>query len=78
MIADGHLDVQRDRYSTPWLTDLVFSEAKTLGCGRSFLNNSRKTEDDHLAFLQLGIPAVDVIDLDYGPLNLFWQSLPIL
>jgi Iap family predicted aminopeptidase len=25
-------------------------------------------------FLKLGIPTVDIIDLDYGPLNLYWHT----
>ena len=74
MIGNSHLDIQRERYSTPWLTDLVFAQAQRLGYGRYFLKNSRSIEDDQLAFLELGIPAVEVIDLDYGPLNLYWQT----
>jgi glutaminyl-peptide cyclotransferase len=73
MIGDARLDIQRDSYSTPWLTDLVFTQAKRLGYGRYFLKLGRRIEDDHLAFLRLGIPAMDVIDLNYGPFNLYWH-----
>jgi glutaminyl-peptide cyclotransferase len=38
------------------------------------VTRSRRIEDDHMPFLQVGIPAVDVIDLDYGPLNLYWHT----
>ncbi len=31
-------------------------------------------EDDHLPFLRLGVPAVDLINFDYGPLNLYWHN----
>jgi glutaminyl-peptide cyclotransferase len=74
MIADAHLEIHREAHSTPWLTDIVFNEAHRLGYGRYFLDRPRTIEDDHHPFLQLGIPAVDIIDLDYGPLNLYWHS----
>ena len=74
MIADAHLDIQRETYSTPWLTDFIFTEARTLGYGRHFSQEGRRIEDAQLAFLRLGIPAADVIDLDYGPSNLYWHT----
>ena len=45
-----------------------------MGCARYFLNSPRTIEDDHLPFLELGVPAVDIIDLDYGPFNLYWHT----
>ena len=74
MIAASHLDIHRESYSTPWLTGIVFTQACSLGYGRYFLNSSRSVEDDHLPFIKAGIPAVDIIDLNYGPLNLYWHS----
>ncbi len=74
MIADAHLDVRREAHSTLWLTDLVFGEAQRLGYGRYFLNSPTPIEDDHVPFLELGVPAVDIIDLDYGPFNLYWHT----
>ena len=74
MIADSDLDIQPERSSTPWLTDRIFTQAKRLGYGRFFASRSRRIGDDHLAFLRLGIPAVDLIDFDYGPFNFFWHT----
>ena len=74
MIADAHLDIHRDAHSTPWLTDIVFAQAQRLGYVQYFLNSPRTIEDDHLPFLELGVPAVDIIDLDYGPFNLYWHT----
>ncbi len=74
MIADAHLDIHREAHSTPWLTDIVFAQAQRLGYARYFLNSPRTIEDDHLPFLELGVPAVDIIDLDYGPFNLYWHT----
>ncbi len=30
--------------------------------------------DDHLPFLRAGIPAVDLIDLEYGPDRSYWHT----
>ena len=74
MIADAHLDIHREAHSTLWLTDIVFTQAQRPGYGRYFLNRSWPVEDDHIPFLELGVPAVDIIDLNYGPFNLYWHS----
>lgn len=74
MIADSHLDIRRESHSTPWLTDIVFAQARDLGYRRYFLDSPSSVEDDHLPFVELGIPAVDIIDLDYGPFNLYWHT----
>ena len=74
MIADAHLDIHREAHSTPWLSDVVFGEAQRLSYGRYFLNSPRAIEDDQLPFLELGVAAIDIIDLDYGPFNLYWRS----
>ena len=31
-------------------------------------------EDDHLPFIRAGIPAVDIIDYDFGPGNRYWHT----
>ena len=74
MIADAHLDIHREAHSTPWLSDIVFAQARRLGYGRYFLNSPWPIEDDHIPFLELGRPAVDIIDFDYGPFNLYWHT----
>jgi glutaminyl-peptide cyclotransferase len=74
MIADAHLDIHRESHSTPWLIDIVFTQARQLVYHRYFLGSSRSVEDDHLPFVRLGIPAIDIIDLDYGPFNFYWHT----
>jgi hypothetical protein len=51
----------------------VFAQARRLGYARYFLNSRRAIEDDHVPLLKLGVPAVDIIDLDYEPFNLYWH-----
>jgi len=64
MIGDSDLRIMRDTNSTPWLTDIFWSAARRLG-HRQFVNEAMAIEDDHLPFLQAGVPAVDIIDLEY-------------
>jgi glutaminyl-peptide cyclotransferase len=67
MIGDRDLNLRRDTHSTPWLTDIVWATAKRLGHGAHFLDEPFPVEDDHMPFLAAGVPAVDLIDLDYPP-----------
>jgi Zn-dependent M28 family amino/carboxypeptidase len=64
MIGDRDLRIMRDTNSTPWLTDIFWDAAKRLG-RREFVDEALDIQDDHIPFLQAGVPAVDIIDLDY-------------
>jgi glutaminyl-peptide cyclotransferase len=61
---------KRESYSTPWLTDIVWSTAARLGYGKVFVNDTGAIEDDHQSFLNRGVPSVDIIDLDVP----FWHT----
>ena len=65
MIGDRALNLRRDTNSTAWLTDIVWSTARRLGHARHFLDEPFPVEDDHMHFMNAGIPSVDLIDLDY-------------
>jgi Zn-dependent M28 family amino/carboxypeptidase len=67
MIGDRELGLRREAYSTPWLTDLVWSSAARLGHGGVFLADSQPVEDDHAPFLRAGVPAALLIDFDFPP-----------
>jgi glutaminyl-peptide cyclotransferase len=67
MIGDKDLNIRREENSTRWLTDIIWAAAHRLGYQQHFLNETTPVEDDHLPFLAAGVPAVDVIDLDYAP-----------
>jgi hypothetical protein len=51
-------------YSTPWLTDILWSTAARLGYGKVFVSDGANIEDDHLSFLKRNVPSVDIIDLE--------------
>ena len=54
--------------------DLVWETAAREGL-QSILSNARGTiEDDHIPFLDAGIPSVDIIDLNYGPGNSYHHT----
>ncbi len=65
MIADRDLRIRRDTNSTSWLTDIIWNAARTQNLSEHFLNDSTAIEDDHLPFVEAGVPAVDIIDLEY-------------
>lgn len=67
MVGDRHLNFRRESHSTRWLTDALWAAAAKLGYGAHFLSEEGPIEDDHVAFLQAGVPSVDLIDLDYAP-----------
>jgi Zn-dependent M28 family amino/carboxypeptidase len=65
MIGERNPRFLRDEHSTPWLTDIIWRRAAALG-RREFAEGTTAIEDDHLPFIEAGIPAVDIIDLDYA------------
>ena len=65
MIGDRDLRIRRDLNSTRWLTDAIWSAARTQKLDEVFINDVTEIEDDHLPFLEAGIPSVDIIDLEY-------------
>jgi glutaminyl-peptide cyclotransferase len=74
MIGDKDLDVQRESQSTDWLVGLVRQAAKRFGYDKYFFQRDSSIEDDHLAFVERGVPSIDVIDLDYGPNNSYHHT----
>ena len=67
MIGDRDLNVQRVTTATPATEDLVYEAAKKTGNASHFFKTDAAEEDDHLPFVQRGVPSADVIDADYGP-----------
>ncbi len=74
MVGDKDLVLERDYSSTSWLVDLMRQSAQELGYGSHVSTVQKAMDDDHIPFLQAGIPAVDLIDFDYGINNLYWHT----
>jgi glutaminyl-peptide cyclotransferase len=74
MIGDKDLSIWYDTTSTKRLMDLVWNTANRIGL-QSMLSKTRGSmSDDHVPFLDVGIPSVDIIDFDYGPRNSYWHT----
>lgn len=64
MIGQYNLSIQRQSDSPKWLTDVVWKTAARLGYKDIFVSQETQTQDDHDPFLERGVPALDIIDLD--------------
>lgn len=77
MVGDRDLTVTIPRNSTPWLTRLVFDAARAEGTRKHFQLYPYPIADDHIAFFERGVPAIDLIDFQFGSapgLNDYWHT----
>ncbi len=72
MVGDADLNIYREGNSTPQLTDQIWQQASALGYGNYFIPEQHYyIIDDHTPFLKKGLPAVDIIDIDYP----YWHTV---
>jgi glutaminyl-peptide cyclotransferase len=74
MIGDADLNIEHDMNSTPWLEDLVYKAATQLGYQSHFFARTMGVTDDHMPFVQRGVPSADLIDFDYGYNDVFHHT----
>ena len=74
MIGDKDLDIWYETNSTKELMDLVWDTANKTGLNSILSKIKGPVGDDHLPFLDIGIPSVDIIDLNYGPNNSYHHT----
>lgn len=67
MIGDKSLGVLIEQNSTASIRKLVWNAASDLGYKAYFLDTGEEVDDDHMPFLKLGVPSLDIIDFDYPP-----------
>jgi Zn-dependent M28 family amino/carboxypeptidase len=65
MIGERSPRFLKEGRSTRWLTDEIWAAARKLGHGSVFVDEITPIEDDHVPFLEAGVPSADIIDLDY-------------
>ena len=77
MVGDANLTVTLPSSGSGDLLGEVFRAAETLGYRQYFSYFYGEILDDHVPFLQAGIPAVDLIDFEYGSApgrNDYWHT----
>ena len=78
MVGDCNLDIAREANSDPGLyRSFADAAEKQTGDPAPFEGTATPVIDDHSPFLEAGIPAVDLIDFDYGPgptPGAFWHT----
>ncbi len=74
MIGDRDLKVVEEGNSTGSLRALVRAAAIDLGYQKHFLVGPQAIEDDHMPFIRMGVPAIDLIDFEYGPNHSWWHT----
>ena len=75
MIGDKDLNVARETGSSGWLQNFIAQAANQLGYSRYFFQYETNIIDDHASFIQVGIPAVDVVDAEYGRMGARFDSM---
>ena len=78
MVGDRDLQITLPRNSSPELTKQVLAAAYDTGHrDRITLARNSVITDDHVPFLEIGIPAIDLIDFKFGSepgLNDYWHT----
>lgn len=71
MIGDADLNIYRENNSNDSYTKEIWDVAASLGFENYFIPENKYTIiDDHIPFIEKGIPAVDIIDFDYP----YWHT----
>jgi glutaminyl-peptide cyclotransferase len=71
MVGDYDLNIHQEKQSDARLVREIWEVAKELGYGQYFLSEQKYSiMDDHVPFLNAGIPAVDIIDIEYR----YWHT----
>lgn len=71
MIGDADLNVFMERRSNQELTNAIWARAADLGYSDKIIPEYKyQILDDHIPFIQAGIPAIDIIDFDYP----YWHT----
>ena len=65
-VGDKRLRIEREGYSNEQLWERMRRAARQVGAGAVFPDEVQgSVQDDHLPFLQEGVPAIDLIDFDF-------------
>jgi glutaminyl-peptide cyclotransferase len=78
MIGDRDLTIPEEEGSSQWLVEAIWGTARQIGHAKEFPDRPFSIgDDDHMPFLRAGVPAVDIIDFEYGSShgeNDYWHT----
>jgi hypothetical protein len=75
-VGDRRLSIPREGYSSPGLWRRLRAAARAVGVGRHFPAGVRSPiADDHLPFLEQGVPSIDLIDFAFPCWHLVCDDL---
>ena len=77
MVGDKDLTITIPRNTTPWLATLAFDAARAEGAREKFQLYPYNIGDDHEEFFARGVPAIDLIDFQFGSApgkNDYWHT----
>ncbi len=74
LVGDKDLKLTTEAYSDSRLQKIFFDAAKEIGLGEYVDGPTREILDDHLSFMAVNIPSLDLIDYEYGPDNAYWHD----
>jgi len=70
MVGDADLNIYKERNSDPLLQNEIWGIANELGYPQFISDYKHQILDDHIPFIEQGIPAIDIIDFDYP----YWHT----
>jgi Zn-dependent M28 family amino/carboxypeptidase len=71
MVGDADLNIYYEKQSDTLLSGQIWEQAAELGYDKQFVPMPKHSIlDDHIPFIRMGIPAVDIIDIDYP----YWHT----
>ena len=73
MIGDAQLGVLKETTSNSRLKRIMEEAASVLGDPNLFVGQ-RDIKDDHIHFRRRNVPAINLIDFNYGPAHSYWHN----
>ena len=74
MLGDRDLNISIPANGSPTLAKIALHAAKRAGLPGLVKLTDELVKDDHVAFMEKGFKAIDLIDFSYGPSNSYWHT----
>jgi glutaminyl-peptide cyclotransferase len=74
LVGDADLNIHKEYYSqlnAGWLVTRIWNAAAVVQAEHFYPDVKHNVYDDHIPFMQIGIPAVNIIDMDYQ----YWHTV---